>query len=109
MRAVAEVVAAAALLAVSLIVAAMVWQLYLPHAKLLEPPKARLLVAVNSTHALCVALEPIEVKELKDAGLRVWVFKDVDGDGWLEPVAATTNTVIRSSELYLVSPPICTP
>lgn len=108
MRGVSEVVAAAALLAASMVVALMVWQLVLPKAKLLEPPKARMLARINDTHALCRALETIPVQDLVDAGVRVWVFGDVDGDGWLEPIPVARGT-IHGGELYLASPPICYP
>ena len=108
MRAVSEVVAAVALMLVALFAASMVVLAFTPRIRLvsLETVDAYQSVRINSTHAVCYALTDIEVKYLRDMGISVWIFEDINGDGWNETVPIFNGTIPAGS-YYVVSPPIC--
>ncbi len=108
MRAVSEIVAAVALMLVALFAASMVVLAITPRIRLVssESVDAYQVARVNGSYAICYALTDIDVKHLRDMGVSVWVFEDVDGDGWNETVPISNGTIPAGS-YYVVSPPIC--
>ncbi len=106
-RGVSEVVGALVLSVIGVIVGVMIADMLAPRVAALEhySQHSILVVQINSTHALCYSVDPIDSGELRGMGLSVWVFGDVDGDGWNETIPA--SGVVPPHSYYVVSPPVC--
>ncbi len=108
MRGLSEVVAALALAVVGSLVGLALASFLAPKIAAMRSvgSDAVLVARINDTHAVCYSLVSIDVGRLRGMGLSVWVFEDVDGDGWNEAVPVVSG-VIPPHSYYVVSPPVC--
>ena len=109
MRGVSEVVGAVALAVIAAVAGALLASYLAPKVMLLQHAggaESYQVVRINDTHAVCYAFTSIEVEKLREMGIRVWIFMDIDGDGWNETVPLLNGT-IPAGHYYVVSPPVC--
>ncbi|OWJ55582.1 hypothetical protein [Pyrodictium delaneyi] len=109
MRALSEIVGAVALAVIASVFGALLVSYLAPRVELLQHTDdvdAFQSIRVNSTHAVCYAFTSIDVDELREMGVSVWLFNDTNGDGWNETVPVFNGT-IPPGQYYVVSPPVC--